>query len=146
MARPVNDAGIRLICSFEGLKLNAYPDPGTGGAPWTIGYGHTAPDVVPGMAITREQAVALLRGDLAVAAGFVEHVAPVASDNQFAALASFAYNCGRQNLRTSTLLRKHNAGDHAGAAREFGKWVNAAGKPLAGLVRRRAAEAALYGR
>jgi lysozyme len=136
---------VSLVCKFEGLKLTAYPDPGSGGDPWTVGYGHTGPDVHPGLVITKARAVALLRADLAVAEAFVAHVAPVASDNQFAALVSFAYNCGRQNLRVSTLLRKHNAGDYKGAQKEFGKWVTAAGKVLQGLVNRRAAEAALYG-
>jgi len=144
MAKQINDAGIALVCKFEGLKLDAYPDPGTGGDPWTIGYGHTGPDVHPGLTITKDKAVALMRGDLAVAEAFVVHVAPTATDNQFAALVSFAFNCGRQNLKTSTLLKKHNKADYAGAAKEFGKWINAAGKPMKGLIRRRAAEAALY--
>jgi lysozyme len=57
---------------------------------------------------------------------------------------SFAYNVGMANLVKSTLLRKHKAGDHDGASREFAKWNKAAGKVLPGLTRRRAAEAALY--
>jgi len=141
----INEAGLALIKSFEGLKLAAYPDPGTGGDPWTIGYGHTGPDVRKGLVITEAQALALLRADLAAAEAFVAHAAPVTTPCQYAALVSFAYNCGRQNLKTSTLLKKHNAGDFAGAAKEFGKWINADGRPMKGLVRRRAAEAALYG-
>ena len=66
------------------------------------------------------------------------------TQHQFDALVSFAYNLGADNLKTSTLLRKHNAGDHAGAAAEFGKWNKAKGQVMKGLTRRRAAEAALY--
>jgi lysozyme len=71
-------------------------------------------------------------------------MAPAATDNQFAALVSFAYNCGVQNLKGSTLLRLHNLGDYAGAVQQFGKWVHADGEVLDGLVKRRAAEARLY--
>jgi lysozyme len=63
---------------------------------------------------------------------------------QFDALVSFAYNCGIGNLKSSTLLRKVNKGDFAGAAREFGKWNKAGGRVLTGLTRRRAAEATLF--
>jgi len=74
----------------------------------------------------------------------VQVMAPVATDNQFAALVSFAYNCGSQNLKSSTLLRLHNTSDYVGAAGQFGLWVHADGEVLAGLVTRRAAEALLY--
>jgi lysozyme len=66
------------------------------------------------------------------------------NDNEFGALTSFTFNLGIGNLKSSTLLKKLNAGDRAGAADEFGKWVNAGGKPLPGLVKRRAAERALF--
>ncbi len=71
---------------------------------------------------------------------------PVATDNQFAALVSFCFNVGEGNLRTSTLRRLHLAGDYAGAQAQFSRWTRAAGKVLPGLVKRREAEAALYGR
>jgi lysozyme len=145
MSRTINKAGLDLIKAFEGTVLKAYPDPGTGGAPWTIGTGHTGPDVHPGLIITAEQSDALLRNDLVTAEMFVEHAAPGCTDNQFAALVSFAFNCGRKNLGGSTLLRLHNQRDYAAAKLEFGKWTHAAGKVMAGLVRRRKAEAALYG-
>ena len=76
---------------------------------------------------------------------FVSANAPSCTDNQFAALVSFAYNCGRQNLKSSTLLRMHNQHDYAAAKLQFLKWTHAAGHVLPGLVRRRKAEADLYG-
>ena len=56
--------GINLIKEFEGCELKSYPDPGTGGAPWTVGYGHTGPEVVPGMTISQPEAEQLLKQDL----------------------------------------------------------------------------------
>lgn len=144
MSRVINQAGLDLIRNAEGLRLKAYPDPGTGGAPWTIGYGHTGPEVKPGMVITTDQATSYLVADLARFEQNVTHLAPKCSDNQFAALVSFAFNCGTSNLKTSTLLRYHNAGNYAGAAGQFPLWCHAAGKTLPGLYTRRIAEAVLY--
>ena len=91
------------------------------------------------------QAEDLLRNDLHATSIPVEGLVRVSvTDNQFAALVSFAFNVGVNNLRNSTLLRKVNAGDFAGAALEFGKWNKAGGRVLAGLTRRRAAEATLF--
>ena len=143
--RTINKAGLDLVKSFEGLRLKAYPDPGTGGAPWTIGWGHTGPDVHPGLVIDQPKAEALILADLVTAESFVEHVAAHCTDNQFAALTSFAFNCGRKNLQSSSLLRLHNSNNPAAAKLEFAKWVHAAGHVLPGLVRRRAADSALYG-
>jgi lysozyme len=138
----INDAGLSLIESFEGDSLRAYPDPGTGGEPWTIGYGHTA-NVHPGMTITQDQAVAFLRNDVAVAEqAVVKLVQVVLNPNQFSALVSFEYNTGL--LAGSTLLRLINEKNFSGAADEFGKWVYAGGQIMGGLVRRRAAERALF--
>lgn len=144
MTRQINKAGLDLIRNFEGLKLKAYPDPATHGDPWTIGYGHTGHGVHPGQVITQDQATDLLLGDLETAEGFVERVAPKCTDNQFAALVSFAFNCGRRNLQTSTLLRMHNSHNFAVAKLEFAKWCHGNGQVMTGLVKRRAAEAALY--
>jgi len=140
--------GIALIQSFEGCRLKAYPDPGTGGAPYTIGWGATGPDIGPSTVWTQEQADARLVEHLATFEGHVKKLigANETTQGQFDALVSFAYNCGPANLAKSTLLRKHLAGDYVGAALEFGKWTRAAGKVLRGLVRRREAEAALYRR
>lgn len=147
----VSPNGLALIKRFEGLSLRAYPDPGTGGKPWTIGIGATVyPDgrvVKAGDTITAEQAEEYLRHDLArFEAAVTKLTGGVATQGQFDALTSLAYNIGSEALRTSTLLRKHNEGDHAGAQKEFPRWNKAGGRVMAGLVKRRAAEAALYGK
>ena len=134
--------GAHLTESFEGLRLTAYPDPATGGAPWTIGYGHTGPDVHPGLTITQEQAEELLMQDTQKAAAAVN--AKVTGDitqEEFDALVDFVFNVGAGNFAASTLLKKVNSGDIHGAAAEFEKWDMAAGKHMAGLLRRRHAEA-----
>ena len=142
--RQINPEGVNLIKSFEGVSLKAYPDPATKGPPWTIGYGHTGPEVVPGQVISEGQAIALLKADLAKFEAGVAKLAPKATDNQFAALVSFAFNCGLANLGKSTLLKLHNSGDYAGAAKQYFRWNRGAGKVMSGLTRRRAAESALY--
>lgn len=151
--RTIGPDGISLIKSFEGCAraipgglYEAYPDPGTGGAPWTIGWGATGRGIGPGTVWTRDQCDQRLACDLA------RHAADVAaalgdaptSQNQFDALVSFHYNTGA--IARATLTRRHVAGDHDGAASEFARWNRAGGRVLAGLVRRRAAEAALYRR
>ena len=135
-----------LVKSFEGCILKAYPDPGTGGDPWTIGVGHTGPEVKPGVVWTQVQADAALQADLARFARGVWNALgeKETTQNRFDALVSFAFNVGLGNLLSSTLLRKHIAGDYVGAADQFIRWNRAAGKVLAGLTRRREAEAKLY--
>jgi lysozyme len=143
-----NAAGLSLIRQAEGLRLRAYPDPGTGGDPWTIGIGTTRyPDgrkVRRGDTCTPQQADEYLAHDLQ---GFERDVAAMVTvpltSNQFSALVSFAYNVGNA-LRSSTLLRVLNAGDYPGAANQFLRWNRAAGRVLPGLVRRRAAERDLF--
>lgn len=142
-AKHIGSAGLALIKSFEGLRLNAYPDPATGGEPVTIGYGHTG-GVKLGTTISEPVAEQFLRADLARFEAAVARLAPETTQNQFDALVSFAFNLGEGNLASSTLLRKHNAGDYAGAAQEFVRWSNANGKRMQGLFRRREAEAELY--
>jgi lysozyme len=141
--RRISDRGIALIQEFEGERLEAYPDPGTGGEPWTIGVGHTG-GVKPGDRITREQSEAFLRKDLERFEAAVNRLAPKATQGQHDALVALAFNIGEGALAGSTLLKLHNAGDYGAAARQFGRWVNAGGKPMKGLIRRRDAEAALY--
>ena len=137
--------GLHLTEGFEGCRLIAYPDPGTGGDPWTIGYGHTGPDVHPGMTITLEQAEDLLAQDVKRAEADVNAKLTVkVNQEEFDALVDFAFNCGCGNLNNSTLLKKLNAGDFEGAAQEFLKWDMAAGHHMAGLLRRRQAEELLF--
>jgi GH24 family phage-related lysozyme (muramidase) len=126
----------------------AYPDPASGGAPWTIGWGSTGPDITKGTVWTEAQCDARMKRD---ADAFAAKIAGLigttpTTQNQFDALVALVYNIGTANLASSTLLRKHKARDYAGAQAEFGRWNKANGKVMAGLTRRRAAEAALYGR
>ncbi|AXE31651.1 muraminidase [Chromobacterium phragmitis] len=137
-----NASGIRLIKQFEGLRLAAYQDMV---GVWTIGYGHTGPDVKAGLIITQQQADKLLAADLEkFETGVGQLVAVPLNANQFAALVSFSYNLGLGNLRSSTLLRLLNQGDFAGAAAQFSRWNRAGGQVVAGLARRRQAEQALF--
>ena len=147
--RAVSEAGIALVKQFEGCArrrgdglIEAYPDPGTGGAPWTIGWGAIGPGIGPETAWSQAQCDARLAADLARHAAEVTQAigkAPT-SQAQFDALVSFHYNTGA--IGRATLTRRHRAGDYTGAAREFARWNRAGGRVLAGLVRRRAAEAA----
>lgn len=133
--------GINLIKRFEGLRLEAYRD--SVGIP-TIGYGHTH-GVKMGDVITGAQADAFLREDLRVAELTINtNVKVKLTQGQFDALASFVFNLGSGNFVKSTLLKKLNTGDFSGAADEFGKWVNAGGKKIPGLVKRRAAEREVF--
>lgn len=142
--RVTSDRGKALIREFEGERLTAYPDPATGGEPWTIGVGHTG-GVKRGDTITKAQSDAFLTADLKRFENAVNRLAPKTTQSQFDAMVSLAFNVGEGNLSSSTLLKLHNAGDYAGAKGQFAKWRMAAGKVLPGLVRRREAEAALYG-
>lgn len=137
--------GIAVMHYFEDCKLAAYPDPATGGDPWTIGWGHTGPEVRKGLKWTQAQADAALTADLAkFERGVLELVQVGINQGQFDALVSFAYNCGLANLKASTLLRMVNACQFDDAAKQFGRWNRAAGKVMKGLTRRRAAEACLF--
>ena len=140
----VSEKGLALIREFEGLRLAAYPDPGTGAEPWTIGYGHTAA-VNRGDQCTKEQAESWLRDDaMAACQAVLQRVTMELSQPQVDALTSFVFNLGEGNFGRSTLLQKLNAGDFVGAGKEFRRWNRAAGREMAGLTRRRAAEAALF--
>lgn len=144
--RTVTKAGLDLIKQFEGLELKAYPDPASGGDPWTIGYGHTGPEVKPGLVWTQAQANNAIADDVAKfsngVADLIGH-APT-TDAQFSAMVSLAYNVGLGNFKNSTLLKLHKAGAYLSAAEEFSRWNKAAGKVMPGLTRRREAEAAMY--
>ena len=139
-----SDRGVDLFKAHEGLRLRAYPDPGTGGEPWTIGYGSTT-DVEPGDCITPEGAERLLRKDLQEAEQCVERLVSVPlNQNQHDALVSFIFNVGYGNFESSTLLRKLNAHNYSGAQSEFKRWIYASGRELPGLINRREAEARLF--
>lgn len=137
-----NSSGVNLIKGFEACELETYICPA--GVP-TIGWGHTGRDVRLGAKITQEQADDLLANDLRLFEQGVQGLCPKCTSNQFSALVSFAFNLGLHALEGSTLRTLHNAGKYAAAQDQFGRWVFAKGKRLDGLVRRRAAEAALYG-
>lgn len=135
-------ACIDLVKSFEQCRLTAYmPTPND--RP-TIGWGTTGPDVHLGMAWTQEHADERFAHDLAQFAAGVAHLAPICSQGQFDAMVSLSYNIGMANFASSTVLRDHLAGDHAGAAAAFAMWNKQHHVVLNGLTRRRAAEAALY--
>jgi lysozyme len=138
--------GIALIKRFEGFRANAYRD---AVGVWTIGYGHTAmagpPDVRPGMTIDRAEGSAILARDLEMfAAGVRKDLTRLIGDRQFSALVSFAYNVGLGNFRKSSVLAAVNAGQFEAVPRRLQLWVKAGGRTLPGLVKRRAAEAALF--
>lgn len=136
--------GLKLIGSFEGLRLRAYPDPGTGGQPWTIGYGHTK-GVKRGQKITAAKALSYLRSDVLSAERSVDaHVRVPVNQNRFDAMVSLAFNIGNSAFAHSTVVRRLNSHDYDGAGAAFMMWVRAGGRVMQGLVNRRAAERKLY--
>ena len=150
-SRRIGAAGIALIKRFEGCArlrpdglVEAYPDPASGGDPWTIGWGATGAGIGPGTVWTQAQCDARLERDLERYSAEVSEALSGAPTNksQFDALVSFHYNTGA--IGRATLTRKHIAGDFAGAQAEFARWNRAAGRVLKGLTRRRQAEASLY--
>lgn len=157
MTRQINSDGEKLIKQWEAFIPFAYDDfdtpqrrrvikPGDKvNGTLTIGYGHTGPDVTPGMRIDQARADALLRRDLDQFEAAVDRLVKVPiNDNQFAALVSFAFNCGVGNFQGSTLLKKLNAGDYGAVPGELMKWTKSKGKQMQGLVNRRSAEAGLW--
>jgi len=152
-------AGVALIHSFETLRLVSYKDPGSGnGLPITNGWGTTRDEnggpIPLGATWTRDKADRLFARDLSsieTGINLLLH-GKATTQGQFDALCSFAYNVGldidddtlAEGLGDSTLLRRHLAGDYAGAKAQFASWNKNDGRVMAGLTRRRAAEAALY--
>ena len=133
--------GTKLLKYFEGCKLTAYQD---SVGVWTIGYGHTK-GVYDGMTITQEEAEQMLLTELEEYEGYVEkYVTVPLTQNQFDALVVWVYNLGPTNFRNSTLLKELNSGDYTAAGKEITRWNKAGGKVLAGLVKRREAEAQLF--
>ena len=147
----VSQTCIDNISKYEGFRSDAYPDPGTGGEPITIGYGFTAAalgrPVQLGDTITRDEANKILTDIVNNKYGSEvkrQITAPCLTQGQFDALVSFTYNVGEHNLSTSTALRLTNIGDKAGAADALLAWNKSNGKVLPGLVARREAEKAIY--
>ncbi|UCW44322.1 endolysin [Pseudomonas phage PPAY] len=133
---------IDAIKEHEGLRLVAYLD---SVGVWTIGYGDTGPDVVKGLTITKEEAEKRLRKRLVEFEGYVNtYVKVPLKQHQFDALVSLVYNIGPTNFKTSTLLKKLNAGDYIGAADQFLVWnkgrVDGKLVVIKGLANRRAKE------
>ena len=133
--------GVELIRHFEGCRFDAYLCPA---GVWTIGYGHTA-GVKEGDSIDQEAAEAFLIEDLETFEQAVTRLVEVPlTQQQFDALVSWTFNLGAGNLAESTLLKKLNNYQYAEVPEQMMRWVRAGGKVLEGLVRRRAAEAALF--
>lgn len=138
----VSERGLSLIRGFESCRLNAYKDTGK---VWTIGWGHTR-GVTCGQVITQGQADSYLADDVDDIEIALSSAAPKATQNQFDALVSLAFNVGFYSVAHSRLLAKLNAGDISGAAEEFGLgWdTDKAGHVLEDLIQRRATERALF--
>lgn len=137
----ISPAGLAFIRDAEGCRLESYRD---SVGVLTIGVGHTK-GVTEGQRITQEQADALLDDDLQeVYPCIAEAVTVPLTQGQFDALCSFTFNLGCGSLKGSRLLFLLNQGDYDGAAQQFGRWVNAGGVKLAGLVKRRAGEAEMF--
>lgn len=144
--RHVSQRCLDLIKQFEGCKLAAYPDPGSGNDPWTIGWGSTGADIKRGLSWTQKQCDDRLAADIQCFALDVDKLIGPASTTQseFDAMVDLAYNIGLHNFGASTLLKLHKAGHHDQAALQFVRWNKAAGNVMRGLTRRREAEAVLY--
>lgn len=152
----VSQAGIDLIKEFEGCHLEAYPDPKTGGDPWTIGWGATGPDIYKGLVWTQDQADDRLLKDIEAREAIVnQYVTVPLTQGQFDAMVSIIFNVGYGSARRngiirlksgepSTLLAKLNAGDYEGAANEFGRWISPGSPVERGLKRRRGAEVEMF--
>lgn len=149
MALKTSAAGRTAITRHEGLRLNAYPDPASGGEPWTIGVGHTssagAPKVTKGMKITKAQADEILSRDLVTFEKAVNDAVKVpVNQNEFDALVSLAFNIGAGAFKKSSLVKRLNEGKRQAAADQFLSWTKAAGKTMPGLVNRRNDERKMF--
>lgn len=144
--RPIPEKAIDFIAQHEGCRLAAYPDPATGGAPWTIGYGSTR-GVVQGMTITLEDAQSRLRGDLETSAKLLEDcigedIVESLTENQYAALLSFVFNVGcKRDWKICVALRAKN---YDAVPAELMRFTYANGRKMQGLVNRRAEEVKLW--
>jgi len=156
--------GTELCHFYEKLRLQAYPDPGSprakamrvgrpaaeyrklSGAPWTIGYGETGPDVFEGLVITGQEADERFARRMALEfePAVRKAVRVPLNQRQFDAVVSIFYNAGVGALTASTLVRALNLGDYAGAAAQFSRWNKSGGEVMKGLQRRREAERLIF--
>jgi len=136
--------GIRLIKDFEGLRLAAYKPVSTEKY-YTIGWGHCSPDIKPNQVITHEQADDYLIEDISPLERHLNKLGINFRQEQFDALVSWLFNLGIGNFKKSNLLKRiqADATDEAIAA-EFIKWIYSGNTPLAGLKKRRVAEANMF--
>jgi len=141
-------SAIDLIILSEGFKSEPYLC--KAGIP-TIGYGNTfykdgTKVTLNDKSISKEEAIKLLKHIVEFKFEKIvnESVKVPLNQNQFDSLISFAYNVGEGNFKSSTLLKKVNIKDFAGASEEFPKWIRAKGKVLSGLVNRRERERELF--
>jgi lysozyme len=142
----LDKAGKDFIKGWEGERLTAYPDPVSGGDPWTIGYGSTK-GVHKGMTITQAQADSRFDADIKwVEDAINKDVTAAITQNQFNAMADFCYNVGASAFSTSLVVKRLNNGDYRGAQEDFIHWDHAGGKVNSDLKRRRKAEAELFGK
>lgn len=137
--RRINEKGMALLKSFEKCKLQSYKDQG---GIYTVGWGHTGPEVTEGMIYTQQQADAQLQKDLEHFYFLDHYLSEAVNENQYSALVCLAYNIGLGAIRISTLLKKINNGD--APDKEWMKWNLVHGVVSAGLTNRRKAELELY--
>jgi lysozyme len=147
----LSDKGAAFIAGFEGFVPHPYVDPGSGGEPITIGYGTTIyPDgrkvTMQDQPVTKVQAMGYLKYHVdSLISGWLTANLPNLSQHQFDAIASFIYNLGLGNFKTSTLLKDiKKQAECSVITKDLSMWTKAAGKVLPGLVRRRVAEGVLY--
>jgi lysozyme len=131
-----------LTMAFEECRLTAYQDPG---GIWSVGWGHTGPDVSPGLVITQWRADLLLDEDLSrIEQDLLRHVIRPFSPRQWDAVLDLAYNTGPNSVIVQAVLTHHNAGDEWSAILSFAGYMFSGAVFLPGLARRRVAEAAWY--
>lgn len=135
----VGGALIALVGSAEGLRQNAYPDPGTHGKPWTICYGHTG-DVRPGDKMTTPQCKDLMLKDLEIYADKVQECTKKEiTDEQFVAFVDFSFNLGSARYCKS-IAPLVNEGRIKEACNKLLEFNRAAGFVMPGLTKRRERE------
>jgi lysozyme len=138
----LSPAGLLMLKGFEALRLQAYIDIR---GRWTIGYGHTGPEVCKGLTWTPDQASIALEEDALWAERAVQQgVSVPLLQHQFDPLVTFTYNVGATAFTDSTLLHLLNAGDFAGAGAQFLKWIYAGDVISTGLLNRRKVEQAMF--